>query len=62
MDDAARIKFDNGPATYARQQGVLLYEQFLGAEQRQEVKTVVVVTHARGSSVELGRAFKPAER
>jgi hypothetical protein len=45
MDDAARIKFDNGPATHAWQQGVLLYEQFLEVEQRQEVKTVVVVTH-----------------
>jgi len=43
--DAARIKFDKGPATYAWQQAALLYEKFLEAEQRQEVKTVVVVTH-----------------
>jgi integrase len=43
--DAARIKFDKGPATYAWQQAGLLYEQVLEAKHRQEVKAIVVVTH-----------------
>jgi integrase len=43
--DAARIRFDKGPATYAWQQAGLLYEKVLEAKHRQKVKAIVVVTH-----------------